>query len=70
MLNPFQILNINQAATKAEVIHAVAKAMKERKNIQEIAEAQKILFDPKTRLISEFLYVLDSGLIQNREPRS
>lgn len=58
--NPFKLLNIPRDASKQEVLKKVSECMREKKiPLPEIAQAQKILFDEKQRLIAEFLCFLD-----------
>jgi DnaJ-class molecular chaperone len=54
--NPYDILGVQQAASKAEIVGAVAVAMKSRRYpVKAIAEAQKILMNPQKRLMADFL---------------
>ena len=58
--NPFTLLNLSRYATKQEVLKRVSECMREKKiPLPEIAQAQKILFDEKQRLMAEFLCFLD-----------
>lgn len=59
-MNPFKILNIDRYASNREIIQAVALGMREKKySAQELANAQKMLFDPISRACQEFLYFID-----------
>lgn len=54
--NPYDILDISQAASKAEITKAVALAMKRKQYpIDVIAKAQKSLMKPETRIIADYL---------------
>lgn len=55
-LNPYHILDVSQAASKAEITKAVGAAMKRKEySVQAIAEAQKSLLDSKKRIIADYL---------------
>ena len=57
MKNPYEILNINQDASKQEIIAAQKLAMLQRKfSINEIANATKQLLDAEKRLAADFMY--------------
>ncbi len=68
MTNPFAILSLGPAATKREILAAVATALRAgRFDARVIAEAQKILFDPFARTVAEFEHSLDAcGPSQNQ----
>lgn len=54
--NPYDILQVSQAASSSEITKAVAKAMKlKRYPLDVIAKAQKSLLDSKKRLIADYL---------------
>ena len=54
--NPYDILNVSTAASKAEITKAVAVAMKEKKYpLDVIAQAQKSLLNPEERVIADYL---------------
>ena len=54
-MNPYKVLNIGQDAGRAEVMAAVARAMRERKySAREIAQAQKTILNPAKRTASLF----------------
>ncbi|MGL4497420.1 MAG: hypothetical protein ACRCU2_00020, partial [Planktothrix sp.] len=55
-VNPYDILSVSPAASKAEITKAVAIAMKRKEYpLQAIAEAQKTLIDSKKRIIADYL---------------
>ncbi|MGK7874387.1 MAG: hypothetical protein AB4426_14060 [Xenococcaceae cyanobacterium] len=55
-LNPYEILDVSQAASKAEIVKAVTVAMKlKRHPVKVIAEAQKSLMDSRKRLLADYL---------------
>lgn len=55
-VNPYDILGVSPAASKAELTKAVAIAMKRKKYpLQAIAEAQKSLMDSNKRIIADYL---------------
>jgi len=57
MKNPYEVLNINQDATKHDIIAAQKQAMMQRKfPINEIALATKQLLDAEKRLAADFMY--------------
>jgi len=54
--NPYNILGISQAASKAEITKAVAVAMKRRQYpVDVIAKAQKSLMKSEKRIIADYL---------------
>jgi len=54
--NPYDILGISQAASKAEITKAVAVAMKRKQYpVDVIAKAQKSLMKPEERIIADYL---------------
>jgi len=54
--NPYDILGLTPAASKAEITKAMAVAMKQKAYpIDEIAKAQKALMKPEERLAADFL---------------
>jgi hypothetical protein len=54
--NPYDILNISPAASKAEITKAVAVAMKQKQYpVDVIARAQKSLMKPEERIIADYL---------------
>ncbi len=66
-MNPFKVLAIGFNASKKEIIQASARAMREKKySGRELAIAQKMLLDPVSRAVQEFLYRLDVTPLKNR----
>lgn len=60
MLNPFKLLNLPRHAKKPEILKQVAECMRKNEHpLQDIAQAQKILFNEKQRVVAEFLCFLD-----------
>ena len=56
MENPYYILNVNQNASKKEILKAQMEAMKVRKySLQEIGLATRQLLDPAKRLAADFM---------------
>ncbi|WP_375513023.1 molecular chaperone DnaJ [uncultured Nostoc sp.] len=54
--NPYEILGVSPAASKAEIAKAVAVAMKQKKYpVDIIAKAQKSLLKPEERIIADYL---------------
>ncbi|MFM2061262.1 MAG: hypothetical protein RLZZ507_932 [Cyanobacteriota bacterium] len=54
--NPYDILNVSPAASKAEITKAVALAMKRKQYpVDAIAKAQKSLMKSKERIIADYL---------------
>jgi len=54
--NPYTILGVSQAASKAEINKAVAVAMKSKQYpVDVIAKAQKILISSEERIIADYL---------------
>ena len=54
--NPYDILGVSQAASKAEITKAVASAMKRKQYpVDVIAKAQKSLMTPSERIIADYL---------------
>ncbi|MEH1766785.1 MAG: molecular chaperone DnaJ [Nostoc sp.] len=54
--NPYDILGVSPAASKAEIAKAVAMAMKQKKHPMDIiAKAQKSLLKPEERIIADYL---------------
>ncbi|MBN3889918.1 MAG: molecular chaperone DnaJ [Nostoc sp. JL31] len=54
--NPYDILGVSPAASKAEIAKAVAVAMKQKKHpVDIIAKAQKSLLKPEERIIGDYL---------------
>ena len=59
-MNPFKILSVKKDASNKEIIHAGALGMRRRQySAKEIAQAQKILLDPVSRVCREFLHFID-----------
>lgn len=53
--NPYDILSVSPAASKAEIIKAVAVAMKQKQYpVDVIARAQKSLMKPEERIIADY----------------
>lgn len=66
-MNPFKVLDIGFNASKKEIIQASARAMREKKySGLELAQAQKMLLDPISRSVQEFLHCLDIAPLKNR----
>lgn len=66
-MNPFKILNIAAGASKKEIIQAVARAMREKKySGRELAQAQKMLLEPASRVAQEFLHCIDIGPLKDQ----
>lgn len=56
MENPYHILNVNQNASKKEILKAQMEAMKVKKySLQEIGLATRQLLDPAKRLAADFM---------------
>jgi len=54
--NPYDILNVSQSASKAEITKAVSTAMKRKEHsVDMIAKAQKSLMKPEERIIADYL---------------
>ncbi|WPL14824.1 MULTISPECIES: hypothetical protein [Thiorhodovibrio] len=61
MTNPFAILSLGPAASKREILVAVAAELRAgRFDARVIAEAQKTLFDPLARTVAEFEHCFDA----------
>ncbi len=57
MKNPYQVLDLQQDASKSEITRAVMVAMKNRKySLQKIQHAQRQLLNPEKRLAADFLF--------------
>nr|WP_082065428.1 Hsp70 family protein [Aliterella atlantica] len=55
-LNPYDILGVSQAASKAEITKAMATAMKKKQYpVEVIAKAQKCLLKAEERIIADYL---------------
>ncbi len=71
-MNPFKILEIDEKATKREIIVAAAKALRDRKySAKEIAQAQKTLLNPQKKfdeLISNIDFTIMYENIDIRKP--
>lgn len=62
-MNPYKILQISKDATQNEIVLSVTRALKRKEyTAREIADAQKILMDPRSRKTAEFIYSLDEHL--------
>ena len=58
-MNPYKILDIENTASKQEIIQAAARALREKKySAREIASAQKALMNPVSRDAYEFMCVI------------
>ena len=69
-MNPYEILQIDHRATKAEILRAVASALRLRQHgAYQIAQAQKALLHPVTSVAHEFLHFLDVDILC-RTPRA
>ncbi len=54
--NPYDILNVSQAASKAEILAAKVAAIKQKQYpLSVIAEAEKKLLKPKERILADYL---------------
>lgn len=68
MENPYYILNVDQNASKKEILKAQMEAMKVKKySLQEIGLATRQLLDPAKRLAADFM--LPSKLKAKRPQR-
>lgn len=68
MENPYHILNVDQNASKKEILKAQMEAMKVKKySLQEIGLATRQLLDPAKRLAADFM--LPSKLKAKRPQR-
>lgn len=55
-VNPYKILELSPAASRQEIMQAVATAMKKRKySASQIASAQRFLMNRENRLIADLL---------------
>lgn len=63
MKNPYKVLNLKQDATNADIVRAMAPAIRMRKYSQrEITDAQTTLRKPATRLAADFTFpIFDRG---------
>nr|VFJ99895.1 MAG: hypothetical protein BECKLFY1418B_GA0070995_11622 [Candidatus Kentron sp. LFY] len=62
MKDPFSVLDLDETATKKQIMAQVAQALRNgRHDAKTIAAAQKILFNPSTRIQAEFRYCVDFG---------
>nr|VFK43874.1 MAG: hypothetical protein BECKTC1821E_GA0114239_102913 [Candidatus Kentron sp. TC]VFK46670.1 MAG: hypothetical protein BECKTC1821D_GA0114238_103410 [Candidatus Kentron sp. TC] len=62
MKNPFSILDLDETATKKDIMAHVAKALQSGcYDAKTIASAQKTLFTHLTRARAEFRYCIDFG---------
>jgi hypothetical protein len=69
-MNPYEILGLDHRATRAEIVGAVARALRLRRHsAHEIARAQRALLDPVTRAAHEFLHFLDVELLSGAPRR-
>jgi len=67
MENPYQILQLQQDATKKDILKAKMLAMKEKKySLQIITNAAKQLLTPSSRLAADFLC---PSKIKSKRPR-
>ncbi|BBO92714.1 hypothetical protein DSCOOX_58940 [Desulfosarcina ovata subsp. ovata] len=58
-MNPYTVLNVDPHATKKEIIQAVARGMREKKYTgRELAQAQKMLLDPVSAAVQEFIHCI------------
>jgi len=70
MKNPFLVLPISASASQSDILREVTLAMRARRyEAKEIANAQRILFDPLTRATAEFRYRLDVESLIAELPR-
>ncbi|HEY9702851.1 MAG TPA: hypothetical protein V6C58_10410, partial [Allocoleopsis sp.] len=54
--NPYDILNVSQAASKAEILAAKVAAIKQKQYpLSVIADAEKKLLKPKERILADYL---------------
>lgn len=62
-MNPYKVLRITKDAAQHEIVLAVTRALKRKEySAREIADAQKILMDPRNRKTAEFIYFLEGHL--------
>lgn len=62
MIDPFAVLGVKTAASKSEILAAVAAALRARRfDSRLIAEAQKELFNPVSRAAAEFRHGIDTS---------
>ncbi|KOR30051.1 hypothetical protein TI03_00540 [Achromatium sp. WMS1] len=60
MKNPFRVLPIDTAFSQGDILKQVTKAMRSgQHDVKQIADAQRILFDPLSRVAAEFIYRLN-----------
>ena len=59
-MNPFKVLNIDGNVSKKEIVQALAVGLREKKySAKELAQAQKMLLDPDSRAVKQFLHLID-----------
>jgi len=67
--NPYDILDLTPAAAKAEIAKALATAMKRKQHsLNQIAAAQKLLSNPRTRLQADFLRPILPAIVRFKRP--
>ncbi len=63
-MNPFTILKTKPGNSKAEILKQVSMRLAEKEyDAKTIAEAQKILFNPVTKITAEFQYYLNTDFM-------
>jgi len=61
-MNPYAVLGIDKDASNKEIIQAAALAMRQRRHdARTIAQAQKKLLDPISRVCQAFIHFPDFG---------
>ena len=64
--NAFEYFKLSPQSSQNEVMGAVMKAIKENpKKMLEIAEKQKLLLNPGSRFLIEFLYYLNLDALED-----
>jgi hypothetical protein len=61
-MNPYRVLDIDVNATPQDIVRAAGQALRRRQSsAREVAVAQKILLDPVSRKVHEFVHFIDLG---------
>ena len=69
-MNPYAVLGIDKDASNKEIIQAAALEMRQRRHdARTIAQAQKKLLDPGSRICQAFIYFFDFEDAQKRLSR-
>ena len=59
-MDPYKVLDVDNNATKREIIQAAARALRHRRfSGREVAVAQKLLLDPVSNKAHEFIHFID-----------